>query len=152
MAEKFCSECGYANRVNAQFCVKCGHAFRRMRVQARFCPKCGLKRKMGAKFCLQCGYEWRPLPPLPPEPPIRQPVPAGIVLPPVAEIPFLDEDEALQETQIDPMSAAPQSLPEPLERKGGQTGIILTDEELERLRQQPDRPLFIYTPKPTKRR
>jgi hypothetical protein len=75
------------------------------------------------------------------------------VLPPVAEIPFLDDDEALQETQIDPTSARQQpDTPEHLVRRGGQTGIILTDEELERLRTQSDRPLFIYTPKPTKRR
>jgi hypothetical protein len=89
---------------------------------------------------------------MPPEPPIQQPAPQGVVLPPIAELPLLDDDEALQETQVDPSSRMQPDTPEHLVRKGGQTGIILTEAELERLRRQSDRPLFIYTPKPTKRR
>lgn len=74
------------------------------------------------------------------------------MLPPIAEIPLLDDDESLYETQVDPNSAIQSDPADHLVRRGGQTGIILTDEELERLRRQSDRPLYIYTPKPTKRR
>ena len=157
MANKFCSQCRYVNRVTARFCVRCGHAFRQMQAQGRFCPQCGVQRKVGAKFCPHCGDQWRPaltaplLPSILYEPPIQQTAPEGVVLPPNADLPHLEEDEALYETQIDPASSV-QHRPDHLVRKGGQTGIILTEEELERLRRQSDRPLFIYTPKPTKRR
>ena len=73
------------------------------------------------------------------------------MLPPIAELPPLEGDEALYEMQIHPDQTL-QDSDEHLVRKGGQTGIILTEEELERLRRQSDRPLYIYTPKPTKRR
>jgi len=149
MIDKFCPHCGRSNRITARFCVQCRHAFHRLRAQGKFCAQCGARRKPGAKFCAQCGLRWPaplPFPTVAPEPPIQQPTPKGIVLP------LLDEDESLHETQIDPMSRALQPTHDSLVRKGGQTGIILTEAELERLRQQPDRPLFIYTPKPTKRR
>lgn len=153
MADKFCSACGTANRVSAHFCIQCGHAFQRLHTRRKFCPRCGTPQKDSARFCPQCGYRWNRLTdPIPPEPPIQQTAPVGIVLPPEAELPLLDEDDSLQETQIDPASAINLNKADPLERKGGQTGIILTEEELERLRQQPDRPLFIYTPKSNKRR
>ena len=157
MPNKFCSRCRYINRVTARFCVRCGHAFQQLQAQGRFCPQCGKARKVGAKFCPACGYQWRPplappvLPSIPYEPPIQQPAPEGVVLPPIAEIPLLEDDEALYETQADPATTV-QASDDQLVRRGGQTGIILTEEELERLRRQSDRPLFIYTPKPTKRR
>lgn len=158
MPSKFCSQCRYVNRVTARFCVRCGHAFRQLQAQGRFCPECGTPRKVGAKFCPTCGHQWRPplappiLPAVPYEPPIQQTAPHGIELPPVAEIPLLEDDESLHETQIDPASRVQADAPDHLVRKGGKTGVILTEAELERLRRMTDRPLFIYTPKPTKRR
>ncbi len=151
MSHKFCPQCGITNRITARFCVQCGRAFGRLQAQGKFCPQCGTRRKPGTKFCAQCGLRW-PVPlPLAAEPPIHQPSPQGVVLPPVADLdsdlPMLNEDEALFETQIDPMSR-----PDSLVRKGGKTGILLTEAELERLRQQPDRSVFIYTPKSNKRR
>jgi len=152
MAEKFCSNCGTFNRISAQFCVQCGEAFPKLHAQSKFCPTCGTRRKAGSKFCTQCGYQWPVPAPISPEPPIQQPAPMGVVLPPEAEIPLLDEEDSLAETQIDPTSAAQDGDPDALVRRGGQTGIILTEDELKHLREQPNRPLFIYTSKSSKRR
>jgi hypothetical protein len=152
MAEKFCSNCGTFNRISAQFCIQCGESFPKLHAQNKFCPQCGVRRKPDTKFCTQCGHQWPVPAPIAPQPPIQQPAPVGIVLPPVAEIPLLDEEDSLAETQIDPTSALPPDSSDALVRRGGQTGVILTDDELARLRKQPDRPLFIYTPKSPKRR
>ncbi|NJR12696.1 zinc ribbon domain-containing protein [bacterium] len=152
MTDKFCSQCGSANRLRAKFCIQCGRAFGRMQVKRQFCAECGTARKPHAKFCLQCGTAWAQS--VAPEPPLQQPAPRGVVLPPFADLPLLDDEDARAETQIDPASAHPPSPldEEPLIRRGGKTGIILTEKELARLRQQSERPMFIYTAKPLKRR
>ena len=72
-------------------------------------------RRNGTKFCRNCGYEF-----VPSEAPVKQPQVKGVELPPPALVP-----DTLPE--IEPDAAAP--VP------SGKTGILISQEELGKIRQ-----------------
>jgi RNA polymerase subunit RPABC4/transcription elongation factor Spt4 len=132
---KFCTHCGRRNNLSAKVCSQCGQAFRpRPQPMSRTCSQCGAVSQRRAKVCKICGYRFEvSLPPQPAEPPLIQPMAAAVVLPPAAVIPPVAEPPAPS------ASHAPD-----LERYGGQTGIIPTPQELERLRQtRPEQKVLI---------
>lgn len=72
-------------------------------------------RRSGTKFCRNCGYEF-----LPSEAPIQQPRVEGLELPPPAFVPPTLPD-------IEPETPAP--------ARSGNTGILISQEELGKIRQ-----------------
>lgn len=115
--QKFCTQCRHPNRLEAKFCKNCGHRFKRvLLLSAEACPQCHTARRDGAKFCRNCGYEFRPN-----EAPVAQPQVRGVELPPPALIP---QEDAPVEAKIDAESIS----------HTGKTGILITQEELGRIR------------------
>lgn len=144
--EKYCTQCGKRNRATAKVCIECGRSFKTVADDTpdeAWCPDCGTANRPGAKFCRQCGHRFDPVVVVPPEPPLVQPAVGGIVLPPTAEIPPFPDD-------LPEMPDAPEDDGEP-ERFGGKTGILLSPDELEKLRQaKDDRPIFVPNPRKKK--
>lgn len=117
--QKFCTQCRQPNRLEAKFCKNCGHRFKRvLLVSTETCPQCLTARRGGAKFCRSCGYEFRPT-----EAPITQPQAQAVELPAPALIPTLPPEELKVEAE------SKETIPT------GKTGILISQEELGRIRQ-----------------
>lgn len=144
-AEKFCPQCGKRNRATAKVCTQCGRSFKTVADDTpdeQWCPDCGTANSPDAKFCRQCGHKFVSVPAVPPEPPLKQPVAGGISLPQTAEIPPFPDD--LPEDPEPPDAGQ--------ERFGGKTGIILSPDELEKLRKsKDDETIFVANPRNKKK-
>lgn len=113
--QKFCTQCRQSNRLEAKFCKACGHRFKRvLLVSSETCPRCHTMRRNGTKFCRNCGYEF-----VPSEAPVKQPQVKGVELPPPALVP-----DSLPEIEAE-------TAPAPT----GKTGILISQEELGKIRQ-----------------
>lgn len=123
---KFCTKCGNKSRLTANVCSNCGSRFRKVliKAQSELCPQCSSIHPTDAKFCRICGYQFAPT--VPAEPPIEQPFVPGVELPPAAIIP--------------PM---PPQQPEPIAPRSA-TGLILTVDELKRLRKMQTEQIILY--------
>jgi hypothetical protein len=116
--QKFCTQCRHPNRLEAKFCKQCGHRFRRFMLVStiEICPRCHTARHSGSKFCRNCGYQF-----VPSQAPIQQPRVEAVELPPPANIPLIEPEQ----NSIEPETPA----------STGKTGILISQEELGKIRQ-----------------
>ena len=56
-----CSNCGYENGINNQYCANCGIQFTKVENtdNIRFCSNCGYHINPTDRFCLKCGKQVR---------------------------------------------------------------------------------------------
>jgi hypothetical protein len=129
---KFCSKCGNKSRITANVCSNCGKRFSKVLVktETEWCPQCASVHRAGAKFCCSCGYQF--VPSVPTEAPIDQPLVPGVELPPAAKIPpkLVKAPEPTQPSK-------------PISQRGA-TGLVLTVEELKRLRKLQTEQIVLY--------
>jgi hypothetical protein len=126
---KFCTKCGKMSRLAANVCSNCGTQFRKVVIKSKseLCPQCASVHRADAKFCRVCGYRF--VATVPTESPIEQPHVPGVELPPVAVIPPMPPKQ-------------PEPVPQPASRSA--TGLILTVDELKRLRKMQTEQVMIY--------
>jgi RNA polymerase subunit RPABC4/transcription elongation factor Spt4 len=126
---KFCTNCGNKSRLTANVCSNCGTRFRNVVIKSKLelCPQCASVHRADAKFCRVCGYRFGATTPT--EPPIEQPRVPGVELPPAAKIPPMPPKQ-------------PEPVPQPEPRTA--TGLILTVDELKRLRKMQTEQIVIY--------
>ena len=52
-----CRECGYGNKADVNFCIKCGARFSKEALgEKTYCTQCGAPSPEASKFCTACGY------------------------------------------------------------------------------------------------
>ncbi len=55
-----CPACGYENKANARFCVKCGARLTKETPGGKiYCPQCSAASAEGSNFCTACGYAFK---------------------------------------------------------------------------------------------
>ena len=128
---KPCPQCGYGNKINSKFCVKCGSSLtvkenlEASNIKEKYCTNCGFKNDGDALFCINCGNkleeESRQTMPEPEPENIRMPEPESEML-----------AEAISEN-IPELKAESESEPEVLadiEEALEETAQEITEEEL----------------------
>jgi hypothetical protein len=52
-----CPECGYGNKADVNFCIKCGAPLKEEAPGGKtYCTQCGAPSAAGSTFCTACGY------------------------------------------------------------------------------------------------
>lgn len=128
---KPCPQCGYGNKINSKFCVKCGSSLtvkenlEASNIKEKYCTNCGFKNDGDALFCINCGNkleeESRQTMPEPEPENIRMPEPESEML---AEAISENVPELKAESESEPEVLA--DIEEALE----ETAQEITEEEL----------------------